>query len=55
LVFPSDLSGRLIQAMAVRRHGYSMMMVMAVMAEAVHLLSKLKGNPLHCQIRFHVV
>ncbi len=34
-----DLSGRLVQAMAVRRHGCSMMMVMAVMAEPVHLFS----------------
>jgi hypothetical protein len=33
-----DLSGRLVQAMAVRRHGCPMMMVMAVMAEALHLL-----------------
>jgi hypothetical protein len=32
-----DLSGRLDQAMAVRRHGGSMMVVMAVMAEALHL------------------
>jgi hypothetical protein len=36
-VFPSDLSGRLLQAMAVRRHGCAMMVVMAVMAEALHL------------------
>jgi hypothetical protein len=34
----SDLSGRLHQAMAVRRHGGSMMMVVAVMAVALHLL-----------------
>jgi hypothetical protein len=33
-----DLSGRLVQAMAVRRHGCSMVMVVAVMAEALHLL-----------------
>jgi hypothetical protein len=33
-----DLSGRLDQAMAVRRHGCSMMVVMTVMAEALHLL-----------------
>jgi hypothetical protein len=32
-----DLSGRLHQAMAVRRHGDSMMMVMTVMAVALHL------------------
>jgi len=37
-VFLSDLSGRLLQAMAVRRHGCPMMMVMAVMAEVLHLL-----------------
>jgi hypothetical protein len=36
-----DLSGRLAQAMAVRRHGYSMMVVMAVMAEGLHLSLKL--------------
>jgi hypothetical protein len=33
----SDLSGRLLQAIAVRRHGCSMMMVVAVMAGALHL------------------
>jgi hypothetical protein len=33
----SDLSGRLRQAMQVRRHGGSMMVVMAVMAAALHL------------------
>jgi len=38
LVFLSDLSGRLLQAMAVRRHGVSMMMVVTVMAVALHLL-----------------
>jgi hypothetical protein len=32
-----DLSGRLHQAIAVRRHGGSMMMVMTVMAVALHL------------------
>jgi hypothetical protein len=32
-----DLSGLLHQAMAVRRHGVSMMMVMTVMAAALHL------------------
>jgi hypothetical protein len=31
-----DLVGRLRQAMQVRRHGISMMMVVAVMAEALH-------------------
>jgi hypothetical protein len=35
-----DLSGRLVQAMAVRRHGYSMMVVMTVMAAALHLSKK---------------
>jgi hypothetical protein len=34
-----DLSGRLLQAMAVRRHGCPMMMVVTVMAEALHLFS----------------
>jgi hypothetical protein len=33
----SDLSGRLHQAMAVRRHGGSMMVVMGEMAAALHL------------------
>jgi hypothetical protein len=32
-----DLSGRLLQAMAVRRHGVSMMMVVTMMAVALHL------------------
>jgi hypothetical protein len=32
-----DLSGRLFQAMAVRRHGCHMMVVMTVMAAALHL------------------
>jgi hypothetical protein len=32
-----DLSGRLLQAMAVRRHGVSMMMMVTVMAVALHL------------------
>jgi len=32
-----DLSGRLLQAMTVRRHGSSMMMVVTVMAVALHL------------------
>jgi hypothetical protein len=36
-VFLLDLSGRLLQAMAVRRHGRLMMMVVAEMAEALHL------------------
>jgi hypothetical protein len=36
-VFLFDLSGRLLQAMAVRRHLCPMMMVVAVMAEALHL------------------
>jgi hypothetical protein len=45
-----DLSGRLVQAMAVRRHGVSMMMVMPVMAAALHLPFKLKAMPWHCQI-----
>src|SRR5579863_1340441 len=44
-VFLFDLSGRLVQAMAVRRHGCSMMMVVAVMAEALHLLSKYGESP----------
>jgi hypothetical protein len=35
-----DLSGRLLQAMAVRRHGCPMMVVMTVMAAALHLFQK---------------
>jgi hypothetical protein len=35
-----DLSGRLVQAIAVRRHGWSMMVVMTVMAAALHLFKK---------------
>jgi hypothetical protein len=34
------LSGRLHQAMAVRRHGNPMMMVVTVMAVALHLLQR---------------
>jgi hypothetical protein len=35
-----DLSGRLVQAIAVRRHGSSMMVVMSVVAAALHLSQK---------------
>ena len=45
----SDLSGRLVQAIAVRRHGSSMMVVMTVMAAALHLLTNLRVNPRACQ------
>jgi hypothetical protein len=34
----SDLSGRSVQAMAVRRHGCSMMMVMTMLANGLHRL-----------------
>jgi hypothetical protein len=47
----SDLDGRLIQAKAVRRHEGLMMMVVTVMAVALHLIQKLRENPLACQIR----
>jgi hypothetical protein len=50
-VFLFDLSGRLAQAMAVRRHGRYMMVVMAVMAEGLHLQLNLSSDPPHCQIR----
>jgi hypothetical protein len=33
----SDLSGLLVQAVTVRRHGMSMMVVMAVMVAELHL------------------
>jgi hypothetical protein len=46
-----DLSGRLLQAMAVRRHGGSMMVGMAVMADALHLFETLRENPMACQMR----
>jgi hypothetical protein len=39
-----DLSGRLLQAMTVRRHGISMMVVMTVMAAALHLIFRLREN-----------
>src|SRR5580658_2314048 len=45
-----DLSGRLHQAMAVRRHGFSMMMVMAVMAVALHLTETLREDMGRCQM-----
>jgi hypothetical protein len=35
-----SLSGRLVQAMAVRRHGCPMMVVMTVMTAALHLFRK---------------
>jgi hypothetical protein len=40
----------LLQAIAVRRHGMSMMMVMTMMADALHLFQTLKVHPLPCQI-----
>src|SRR5208337_893093 len=45
-----DLSGRLHQAIAVRRHGVSMMMVVTVMAVALHLLVRLRESRPLCQI-----
>jgi hypothetical protein len=47
----SDLDGRLIQAMAVCRHGGPVMMMVTVMAVALHLFQKLREYPLSCQIR----
>jgi hypothetical protein len=44
-----DLSGRLVQAMAVRRHGGSMMGMMTVMAVALHLIKTIIANQLRCQ------
>jgi hypothetical protein len=35
-----DLSGRLVQAMAVRRHGCPLMVVVTVMTAALHLSKK---------------
>jgi hypothetical protein len=37
------------QAITVRRHGISMMVVMAVMVAELHLPFTLKGNPVCCQ------
>jgi hypothetical protein len=51
LVVSFDLSGRLIQAMAVRRHGCPMMMVVAVMAVGLHLNQTLRANTAWCQLR----
>jgi len=48
LVFP-DLFGRLHQAMQVRRHGMSMMVVTNVMAATLHLINKLRAAPMLCQ------
>jgi hypothetical protein len=45
-----DLSGRLLQAMAVRRHGCPMIMVVNVMAVALHLIETLRANTLRCQM-----
>ena len=42
----SDLSGLLVQAIAVRRHGSSMMVVMTVMVAVLHLLSNYVQTPL---------
>jgi hypothetical protein len=45
-----NLSGRLVdQAMAVRRHGVSMMVVMTVMVAGLHLFSTLSGDGARCQ------
>jgi uncharacterized protein YndB with AHSA1/START domain len=41
----SDLSGRLVQAMAIRRHGSSMMVVMTVVAEGLHYFSRYGQTP----------
>jgi DNA uptake protein ComE-like DNA-binding protein len=49
-VFLLDLSGRLLQAMAVRRHLGPVMMVMTVMAVALHLTYNIKESMLPCQI-----
>jgi hypothetical protein len=45
-----DLSGLLDQAMAVRRHGYPMMVVMNVIAAAQHLIETLREYRVQCQI-----
>jgi hypothetical protein len=46
-----DLSGRLLQAMTVRRHGGSMMMmVVTEMAVALHLIQTIRQDGTLCQI-----
>jgi competence protein ComEA len=45
-----DLSGRLLQAMAVRRHECPMIMVVAVMAVVLHLIQTLSANTARCQM-----
>jgi hypothetical protein len=45
-----DLSGLLDQAMAVRRHGGSMMVVMNEMAAALHLIKTIKETRARCQM-----
>jgi hypothetical protein len=44
-----DLSGRLLQAITVRRHGGSMMMVMTEMAVALHLIQTIRQKGALCQ------
>jgi hypothetical protein len=44
-----DLSGRLHQAITVRRHGVSMMMVVTVMAVALHLIETITEDAAPCQ------
>src|ERR1700751_365627 len=41
----SDLFGRLVQAIAVRRHGGAMVMVVTVMAAALHLIRSYGQGP----------
>jgi hypothetical protein len=48
-LYVSDLSGRLVQAMTVRQHGGPVMMVVTVMAIALHLFKKLRADRLCCQ------
>jgi hypothetical protein len=48
-VFP-DLSGRLRQAMEVRRHGGRVVAVMTVMVAALHLTETLSRETLRCQM-----
>ncbi|MFZ1085217.1 MAG: hypothetical protein WAN35_09655 [Terracidiphilus sp.] len=47
-----DLSGRLHQAIAVRRHGVSMMMMVTEMAVALHLIQTIRHDGAICQIPF---
>jgi hypothetical protein len=45
-----DLSGRLLQAITVRRHGSTMMVMVTEMAVALHLIQTIRQDRPLCQI-----